>query len=82
MNLDEPEHQQPCAQRAGRLFEIRGTLRIDPRRGVLLEHEEELRMRVELRPHPALGEGGTMASRLERTRVRVGPSAPEAAPSP
>lgn len=50
---------------------VHGHVWIDPSRGVLLEHEEIMEMSVELLPHPELGEGGTMATRLERRRARV-----------
>ncbi len=51
-------------------FRIEGTVRIDARRGVLLEEEETLQMTVVLRDNPMIGQGGTMASRIERRRVR------------
>ncbi|MCB9714427.1 MAG: hypothetical protein H6712_11245 [Myxococcales bacterium] len=53
---------------------LHGHLWIDPQRGVLLEHEEIMEMSVEFRPHPLVGEGGTMASRLERRRTRLEPT--------
>ncbi|MEM7155218.1 MAG: DUF6263 family protein [Myxococcota bacterium] len=47
-----------------------GTMRIDVRRGILLEHRETNSMRVELRDNPITGDGGVIASRFERMRVR------------
>lgn len=57
---------------ASATLKVRGDFEMDRRRGLLLEHEETLEMSVEIRPHPMLGKGGTLATRLERTRVRQG----------